>query len=597
MQSSASATTGMVYQMFIMFKETIDEVRPARSNRRSLAPGRQAGIMFMSRQGYMPVFAAAFALAIGQAAVAGDYRGMSAGWPVYANGYNAAGYAAQPAAGPAYYVARPAAVAPAASPARTGVMYMPVRAAYANPAYFAAYGRTPVAYQPVTTAGYAPTAAGHYAPAATTYYAPVTANYAPANSYAVTPAGLGSAGSEAAAYLGQPTPLNYVPPRFAYRPAYASVPVYMYRPVTTYNPITAQPVTCLQASTATTCQPTCQRQRSWFSWLHPANWFGGSRCGAAPAPVTSYCGTAASQCGQPYYPIQPVTPVVPIVPAPATTIPTLPPNIIPSAPRGIVVPPAGTTIPPPPTAPPGTRGVITTPGLSPADLQPRLPAGTTITPAPGGTFTPGTTITPLPSNTVPPGTFGAPPSTTVPPPGSFQTTPVQPPPGFGSGSFGSGANYPPPADPYSPALTPANGPASPVQAPNEKNGPPHNVFGSGYRPAPSRSGDDQVIRAPELRPAMPPSVQTVPDLDAASPPRPSNSAPQLLNPRDKTARVHSRWAVVPAVWPQRGADAVRVGSAQHVSAGTRDVKDMRPMNLPAQANAAEYDDRGWRSAF
>jgi hypothetical protein len=520
------------------------------------------------------------ASALGSPALeAADYRGMSAGWPVYANGYYAAGYAAQPAAGPAYYVARPATVAQAAAPARTGVMYMPVRAAYANPTYFAAYGRSPTAYQPVTTAGYAP-AAG--------YYAPVTANYAPVNSYAVTPAGMSSAGSEAAAYYGQPAPVNYVPPRFAYRTTYAATPVYMYRPVTTYDPITAQPVTCLQAST--TCQPTCQRQQSWFSWLHPANWFSGSsscsgsRCGAAP--VTSYCGTAASQCGQPYYPIQPVTPVVPIVPAPATTIPstTLPPNTIPAAPRGIVVPPAGTTIPPPPTVTPGTRGVITTPGLAPEFTQPRLPAGTVV-PAPGSTFTPGTTITPLPSNPVPGGTFGAPPATTVPP-GSFPTTPSQPPTGFGSGSFGSGANYPPASDPYTPALTPANGPATPVQAPTDKSSPPHSVFGSGYRASPAREKNDQVIRAPE----MPPSVRTVPDLDAAQPPRPANSAPQLLNPRDKTAGVNNRWAVVPAVWPKN--QPSRVGSAHHVSSGG--TTGQPSANQP---NQADYDDRGWRSAF
>ena len=54
---------------------------------------------------------------------------------------------------------------------------------------------------------------------------PYAANYAPANSYAVTPAGLGSAGSEAAAYYGQPAPVNYVPPRYTYRTTYAAVPV------------------------------------------------------------------------------------------------------------------------------------------------------------------------------------------------------------------------------------------------------------------------------------------------------------------------------------------------------------------------------------
>src|SRR5436190_559408 len=98
-----------------------------------------------------------------------------------------------------------------------------------------------------TTAGWPSYANGYYA-------ANYPANYAPANSYAVTPAGIG-AGSEAAAYFGQPTSLNYVPPRVTYRPTYASVPVYMYRPVTAYQPIAGQPQTCLQASTCNTCQP------------------------------------------------------------------------------------------------------------------------------------------------------------------------------------------------------------------------------------------------------------------------------------------------------------------------------------------------------
>ena len=64
-------------------------------------------------------------------ASAADYRGTTAGWPSYANGYYAAGYPANYAAGPAYYVARPipAAGYTAQSP---GMMYMPTTAAYAN---------------------------------------------------------------------------------------------------------------------------------------------------------------------------------------------------------------------------------------------------------------------------------------------------------------------------------------------------------------------------------------------------------------------------------------------------------------------------------
>jgi len=519
-------------------------------------------------------------------AQAADYRGMTSGWPNYANGYYAANYPANYAAGPTYYVARPVSAAGYAAPP-SGTMYMPVRAAYANPTYFAAYGKSPVAYQPVS-AGYAPTAAG-YAPT-TAYYAPVTANYAPANSYAVTPAGLSSAGSEAAAYYGQPTPLNYVPPRYAYRTTYAAVPVYTYRPVTAYDPIVGQPVTCMQASTCNTCQP--QRSRC-SSWWNPFTWFShSSGCCAKPAPTTAYCGTG---CGQPYYPVQPV---VPVVPAPGSTIPS---NVIPAVPS-TVIPPAGTRIPPPPTVAPGTRGiittpgtittpgVITTPGLSPADLQPRIAPGS-ITPLPGGAIPaqPGTPLNPG---------FGIP---AAPGPGSFQTTPIQPGP---PGSFGTGTNYAPTTDPNSSTLTPA---AQPGAAPSDmtpskglQTGPSHSVFGSGYRgSSPARTEasrpTDGVIRAPDVGPALPPSVQTVPDLDAPRSPQPNNVAPQLLDPRDKTARRDPRWAVVPAQWPQK--EARPLGERGFVATKSHEPRKMTASPyVKAQADAVVYDDGGWKSA-
>lgn len=561
---------------------------------------------------YIIVLAALAFVAIASSAPAADYRGMTAGWPAYANGYYAANYPAGYATGPAYYVARPVAAAGYAGPS-AGTMYRPVTAAYANPNYFAAYGRSPVAYRPVSTAGYAP-AGAYYAPAAgvydaraaqaPAYYAPVTANYAPANSYAATPAGFGSAGSEAAAYYGQPTALNYVPPRFAYRTNYAPTPVYMYRPVTAYDPITAQPVTCLQASTATSCQP--QRSRC-FSLLNPFSWFGRGNscgsggCGSTPVPTTAYCGTAASQCGQqPYYPVQPF---VPVNPAPMIT---LPPNQIPAYPQGFV-PPAGTRVPPPPTGAAAPRGVIINPGLSPADLQPRLQPGTTFGPAPGGTFSPGGTFTPLPSNPAPGGGgFTAPPGSLPPSGGSFQTTPGSsaPPTGFGTGGFGTGANYVPAVDPYgsSTTLTPANNAA---QAGNNNVGPNHSVFGSGYRGAPARpdstrGGDSNVIRAPDLGPAMPPSVQTVPDLDAPQTPRSTNIAPQLLDPRDKTAALGDRrWAVVPAVWPQK-----HRGPQEHSERPVVQTKAQQPAlnaglsngdQASSPASSTSYDDRGWKT--
>jgi hypothetical protein len=518
------------------------------------------------------------ATALPAALTGAEYRGMTAGWPVYANGYYAANYPASYGGAPAYYVARPAAPAGYA-PRPTGTMYVPVRAAYANPSYFAAYGASPVAYRPVTTTGYAP-ASGGYASAvpASAYYAPVTANYAPTNSYAVTPAGMSSAGSEAAAYYGHPTTLNYVAPRTAYRTTYAPVPVYMYRPVTTYDPITAQPVTCLQATQSTCCQP--QRSRSWFSWLHPSNWFGSSSgrgCGSAPAPTTSYCGAAASQCGQPYYPVQPVVPVTPTITLPPNAIPAMPSTTFPSTviPTG-PIPPAGTRIPPPPTG-----AAIPRPGttFTPADAPPRLTPLPSTTSPPGGIFTPGGTFPPPPGSSAP--------STTIPPGGSFPTSP---------GTFGTGTNYAPSVDPYTGSkLTPALG--SPSDAPS--TGPHHSVFGSGYKAQeqksnqPATSAGSNVIRAPVLAPAMPPNVQTVPDIDESRTPRPTSSAPQLLNPRDKTAiGADNRWAVVPAVWPVKNvAAANEQTTAPVVPTAGRFAQPATPA-----APSLHYDDRGWKSA-
>src|SRR5258707_15013376 len=88
----------------------------------------------------------------------GDYRGMTAGWPTYANGYYAANYPANYGAGPAYYVARPVTTVAYAGQQPGGTLYAPVRAAYANPTYFGAYGGTPAVYRPVTAPGYAPAA-------------------------------------------------------------------------------------------------------------------------------------------------------------------------------------------------------------------------------------------------------------------------------------------------------------------------------------------------------------------------------------------------------------------------------------------------------
>ena len=513
-----------------------------------------------------------------------DYRGAASGWPAYNNGYYAANYPTNYGGGAAYYVARPVTTAGYA-PAPGTVTYVPARVAYANPTYYAAYGRSPVMYRPVSAAGYAPTAA---------YYAPTTANYAPGNAYAVQPAGMGSAGSEAAAYYGQPTAVNYVAPQYNYRTNYAPVPVYMYRPVTAYDPITAQPQTCMQASTCNTCQP--QRSRC-FSLLNPFSWFGSSSCGSSgcgysgcgqqPSCTTNYCGQAYQQssCGQqPYYPAQPMTPVVPVYPSQP------PMNVIPALPRGSV-PYGGSTIPSPPTVAPGSRTTIV-----PADAAPNL-GPRTFTPVPGST---------IPTQPMNPGFNPA-------PGGSFQTAPVQPGMPGGTGSFGTGANYPPAADPYSAPLTPVEKAGT---TPSNSAAPSGTgtVFGSGFRSG--EAGEPNVIRQPGSSRPLPPSVRTVPDLDSPNSPRPINAAPKLIDPQDKTARLGNRWAAVPAKWPEqaeRGASKLTVPTQ---SVGTRELRDrpvtqMRayepqnvslPMNSPYKnvqqqpANAAKYDDGGWKTA-
>lgn len=481
------------------------------------------------------------ALATG-AASAADYRGMAPGWPTYANGgyanYAPAGYAAPGG----YYAARP------------------VTVAYANPNYLAAYGNARAAYRPtVAAAGYYQQPAAAYYPPQTAYYAPhagqyapqaaqyapTTAQYAPSYSYAISPAGGSSAGSEAAAYYGQPTQLNYVPPQFSYRTNYAPVPVYAWRPVTAYDPVVGQQTTCLQPQTTSTCQP--QRSRNWFSWLNPHNWFNRRQgsCGSPP-PQTSYCTTnyCQPQCGtaQPYYPTQPNTIIQGV---PAASQPPI--NLAPT-----YIPPASPRIPSPPTrVQPGTTII------SPADSNPRIipgqPSGIPLTPTPGSGF----------------------PSTT---PGSgFPSTT---PPASG-GSFGT---YPPSVDPYQGSQT----------AP-----PSTTIMGSGYRAPTSpkavaprtttTTSDGPVIRAPELNSTVPPSVQTVPDLDAKQPVAPINRAPQLLSPRDKTAtRGDERWAVVPAVWPSKPVSKVHSQVVQ-----TKLTQPTPP--APAAPQANRYDDSGWSS--
>jgi len=485
-----------------------------------------------------------------------QYRGMAPGWPNQAAGNYTAYYA--PGYGqPMYYVARPA----------TG--------AYANPAYFGAYNAAPVtAQRPVAAAYYAPQYSQQYAPqysqpGTTAYYAPAPAQYGAANSYSVSPAGGSTAGAEAYSHYGQPTTVNYVPPRFTYRTNYAAVPVYMYRPVVAYQPGTGQPVTCLQPATTTHCQP--QRTRSWFShsWF---NWgrssCGSGGCGSAP-PTTAYCTSGycppattcnyPQPCGQqPYYPTQPNV-VIPAVPAQGGTIYT-------------PLPPAGSTVPPPPTRiVPGTGGAF-----SPADSRPSL------SPGGSGGFVPRAS----PSIVTPPagpGSFSTDPNLT--PGGTIVPSPATP---FNPGtpSFGTGSGYVPATDPYTNSSTSR----TPTRTPELR-----------------AEAAPKTIQEP-TGPVLAPGVQTVPDPEASQSPRPINRAPQLLDPRDKTAQMNQtrrgdqRWAVVPAVWPKPEAtptvapvDSPYRTYQERSYSGNSYSDSPRPSASPA-VNAADYDDSGWTSS-
>lgn len=483
-----------------------------------------------------------------------QYRGMAPGWPNQQAG-NYTAYYAPGYSQPMYYVARP------------------VTGAYANPAYFGGYNVAPVtAQRPVIAAYYAPQYAApgttaYYAPqyavaGTTAYYGAAPAQYAATNAYSVSPAGSSTAGAEAYSYYGQPTTVNYVPPRFTYRTTYAAVPVYMYRPVTVYQPATGQPVTCLQPATTTQCQP-CRTRTSWFShsWF---NWgrssCGSGACGSAP-PTTAYCASGYcapattcnyGQCGQPYYPGQPsvVIPTVPTQPAivPGTTAP------------GTIVsplPPAGSTVPPPPTR------IVPGPGgsFSPADTRPSLSPG-------GGTFGPRTITPPLSAPSFP--------TDPAAPGGTIVPSPAAP---FNPGGFGSGSGYAPATDPYSSSTTSVG----PIRAPEMR-----------AQVAP------KAVDQPR-GPVLAPGVQTVPDPDALQPARPINRAPQLLDPRDKTAsaqkamRTDQRWAVVPAVWPKVEPMALAAPAASPYR--EYEERSYSPRRTEQRAvNPAEYDESGWTSS-
>jgi hypothetical protein len=410
----------------------------------------------------------------------------------------------------------------------------------------AALQQTPYyqAYYPVQY-GYAyPPTAQAYAQPQTAYYAPAPATAAarPTANYTLSPAGGASAGSEAYAYYGQSTPLNYVPPTYAgYQTRMVQVPVTYYRPYTVYQPGMAMPMTCQRAVTGTVCQPATRHR--WFSCL---DWlFHHKRpCGApaavpiAAVPVAAvpavvpravcYGNTCAPQCGTPYYNTVPPANVVPVIPGTvvpgATIVPgtAVPSTVTPGGIRGIW-PPA--TVPPP-----GTRTIV--PGTIPgngADIIPRINPGTSISP-----------------------------------PSSFPGT-------SGSGFSPSGANYSPRTGSSGSGRKESD--SSPYQGP------------ALTRPA---------ISEPSLGPRR--SVQPVPDPAAGQSQersQPSNRAPALIGPGDRTAAAQPRtaaqnaWDVVPAKWPEKARThpvAQERGSVQPVS-----------QYVPAPREEV-WDDTLWKSA-
>ena len=79
-----------------------------------------------------------------------------------------------------------------------------------------------------------------------------------------------------------------------------------------------------------------------------------------------------------------------------------------------------------------------------------------------------------------------------------------------------------------------------------------------------------------------------------------NGVPQLLDPRDKTARLGNRWAVVPALWPKKEAATGQISQrpitqTKAYQPALQPVASRSPY-IRAEVNTADYDDRGWKSA-
>ncbi len=427
---------------------------------------------------------------------------------------------------------------------------------------------------PGNTAYYAPQNVYQYAPAqatlvvqsqyspqysqqpAYTYYAPAAqariAYAVPATgSYQVSYAGAAQPGLATTAYYGG---YNAPVQRVMYMPQQQ---VY-YRPVTVYQPgaavaqqscgyaATCQTQSCQTQSCQTSSCQTSSCGSGWSPWRPFAWLWRGNNNTCCKPQQTCYTGCGQQQAA-PYYTV----PVIPTAPAPGGFVPASPF-------RSTIISPG--TVPSPGTRAPGGTIINSEPANSPPRLD-RGSFGTPTTPLPGSGFNSGIPVNPNPGIGPPPGSFAPP------------TTDYRP-------TYSDPYSQPIPVNPNSPIM---------MTPPSSSTAP---VYGSGYRSDSSSNWNDRTnLTPPANRPntinepslsSPPSSVQPLRDPHGDERNQPSNRAPQLLGPSDRTAAMDNRWAVIPAVWP------VRETAVQPIVQRT---EALMPVVTPAQV-----DDGGWKSA-
>ncbi len=576
-------------------------------------------------------------------------RGM-VGSPVYHSNYYqpaySSSYDAQAAAGgyaPAsHYQSQ---YRPAGYPSAMPAGYPNAQANYAPQPYQQAPQYRPTQYQPAQfqQVQYPPQYQAQ-APAQAAYYAP-PAGYAPAaypqqQGFTINVPQPRPTTAYRVTYPGGDGYTAYAP-QVAYRPVQSQV-TYL-RPVTVYDPITARQVVYYAPCTGNTCYQAPAVAQVPVSRCGQPAYATPAACGVAAAPAcgapsgcgsqskglfggcklfncklfngglfnrntnTCYSGTCApagcgpvacapagcgvpytgipAGCGgavaQPYYNPAPAATGIPVISAPAAPI-----TVAPTAPRTTIAPynsVPGARIPPPGTRAPGSLGPapITSPatGFPGGVAQP--PA--TFTPSPGAPAdaAPSLNTTPNP-NFVPSGAGAGVPATT--PNFSSNYAPATSVPAYGQPATGNGYG----TAPYEGSSVPSR-----------------TLQGQGSYPgavAPAAGTNDGT-------PATRSSVKPFADPDRSQEPKQDNAAPQLLDPRDRTARVQgAAWPVVPAKWPTRSSDTSSPSSTimQPRQTSYREMSH-RPVNstmtapaddmVPVATPTAVVDDSGWTSSL